>query len=90
MVEEIQMYLKSLNFGYRTALREKGITYVNSYATFKESNKLEVNKYTNNKKVIQGLGTYYFKLYSDSNKVICWSCPKQQNIIPGTIPDGCF
>lgn len=48
MVEEIQMYLKSMNFGYRTALREKGITYMNSYATFKESNKLEVNKYSNN------------------------------------------
>ncbi|XP_059490881.1 thioredoxin reductase 1, cytoplasmic-like [Neocloeon triangulifer] len=41
MVEEIQMYLKSLNFGYRTTLREKGITYVNAYATFKEPNKIE-------------------------------------------------
>jgi len=44
MVEEIQMYLKSLNFGYRTTLREKGITYVNAYASFKEPNKLEVKK----------------------------------------------
>ncbi|CAB3369746.1 Hypothetical predicted protein [Cloeon dipterum] len=41
MVEEIQMYLKSLNFGYRTVLREKGVTYVNSYATFKEPNRLQ-------------------------------------------------
>jgi thioredoxin reductase (NADPH) len=49
MVEEIQMYLKSLNFGYRTTLREKGITYVNAYASFKEPNKLEVKKHPKNK-----------------------------------------
>lgn len=38
MVEEIQNYVKSLNFGYRKALREKSVTYLNAYAQFCDPN----------------------------------------------------
>ncbi|XP_075852065.1 thioredoxin reductase 3 [Microcebus murinus] len=36
MVEAIQNYISSLNWGYRLSLREKAVTYVNSYAEFVE------------------------------------------------------
>ncbi|XP_066997444.2 thioredoxin reductase 1, cytoplasmic [Anabrus simplex] len=34
MVDEIQTYIKSLNFGYRKTLRENSVTYINAYAQF--------------------------------------------------------
>ncbi|KAJ7316917.1 hypothetical protein JRQ81_003079 [Phrynocephalus forsythii] len=34
MVEAIQNYIGSLNWGYRVALREKTVTYLNAYAEF--------------------------------------------------------
>ncbi|GLH06028.1 Thioredoxin reductase 1, mitochondrial [Gryllus bimaculatus] len=37
MVEEVQNYVKSLNFGYRKVLREKSVTYLNAYAQFVDS-----------------------------------------------------
>ncbi|VEL13679.1 unnamed protein product [Protopolystoma xenopodis] len=33
MVEEIQNHIGSLNWGYRVALREKSVTYINAYGT---------------------------------------------------------
>ena len=36
MVEQIQNHIGSLNFGYRTTLREKNVTYVNAYGRLKE------------------------------------------------------
>jgi pyruvate/2-oxoglutarate dehydrogenase complex dihydrolipoamide dehydrogenase (E3) component len=43
MVSAIQDYIKSLNFGYRSALIQKGVTYSNAYAQFLMPNKVKVN-----------------------------------------------
>lgn len=42
MVEAIQNYIGSLNWGYRVSLREKSVTYLNSYAEFIEPHKIKV------------------------------------------------
>ncbi|KAF4533494.1 hypothetical protein B566_EDAN000979 [Ephemera danica] len=42
MVEEIQNYIKSLNFKYRSQLTQKGITYINGYAKFVDHHTLMV------------------------------------------------
>ncbi|XP_059799895.1 thioredoxin reductase 1, cytoplasmic-like [Hypanus sabinus] len=41
MKEAIQNYIGSLNWGYRVALRDKKITYINSYAEFVEPHKIK-------------------------------------------------
>jgi len=46
MVEEIQNHIGGLNWGYRVALREKEVTYLNEYAEFQDKNTLK----TTNKK----------------------------------------
>ena len=38
MVEEVQNHIGGLNWGYRVALREKNVTYLNEYATFVDKN----------------------------------------------------
>lgn len=40
--ERVQDYIKSLNFGYRVQLREKGVTYLNKLGKFVEPHVLEV------------------------------------------------
>ncbi|XP_078241370.1 thioredoxin reductase 3 isoform X2 [Pogona vitticeps] len=52
MVEAIQNYIGSLNWGYRVALREKTVTYLNAYAEFIGPHKI---KATNRK----GQETFY-------------------------------
>uniref|UniRef100_A0A7M4FJD8 thioredoxin-disulfide reductase (NADPH) n=1 Tax=Crocodylus porosus TaxID=8502 RepID=A0A7M4FJD8_CROPO len=52
MVEAIQNYIGSLNWGYRVSLREKTVTYLNAYAEFIEPHKV---KATNRK----GQETYH-------------------------------
>ncbi|XP_048462623.1 thioredoxin reductase 3-like [Rhincodon typus] len=42
MKEAIQNYIGSLNWGYRVALRDKKVTYNNSYAEFVEPHKIKV------------------------------------------------
>lgn len=42
MVEAIQNYIGSLNWGYRVSLREKSVTYINSYGEFVEPHKIKV------------------------------------------------
>lgn len=42
MVEAIQNYIGSLNWGYRLSLREKSVTYLNSYGEFVEPHKIKV------------------------------------------------
>lgn len=42
MVQNVQDHIKSLNFGYRVELREKGISYLNKLAKFKDEHTLEV------------------------------------------------
>jgi len=45
MVTEVQNHIGSLNWGYRVALREKNVTYLNEYATFVDKNTIKtVNK----------------------------------------------
>nr|XP_025948874.1 thioredoxin reductase 3 isoform X2 [Dromaius novaehollandiae] len=41
MVEAIQNYIGSLNWGYRVSLREKSVTYINSYGEFVEPHKIK-------------------------------------------------
>lgn len=43
MVNEVQSYVKSLNFGYRKVLREKTVTYLNAYAQFVDAHTLKVS-----------------------------------------------
>merc|ERR1719336_3218941 len=42
MVTEIQNHIGGLNWGYRVALREKQVTYLNEYAEFVDKNTLKV------------------------------------------------
>jgi len=46
MVEEVQNHIGSLNWGYRVALREKNVTYLNEYAEFVDEHTIK----TTNKK----------------------------------------
>lgn len=39
----VNNYIGSLNWGYRVALRDKNVNYVNSYAEFIEPHKIKVN-----------------------------------------------
>ncbi|XP_074054545.1 thioredoxin reductase 3 isoform X2 [Macrotis lagotis] len=41
MTETIQNYIGSLNWGYRVALRERSVTYANSFAEFVEHHKIK-------------------------------------------------
>ncbi len=41
MVEGIQAYIGSLNWGYRVALRDKGVKYLNEYATFLDAHTIK-------------------------------------------------
>ena len=44
MVEAVQNHIGSLNFGYRTALRQKGVTYINAYGRFKDAHTIIATK----------------------------------------------
>jgi len=44
MVEQIQNHIGSLNFGYRTTLREKNVTYINAYGKFKDAHTVVATK----------------------------------------------
>eukprot|EP01016_Furgasonia_blochmanni_P050690 TRINITY_DN786_c0_g1_i8.p1 TRINITY_DN786_c0_g1~~TRINITY_DN786_c0_g1_i8.p1 ORF type:complete len:525 (+),score=113.49 TRINITY_DN786_c0_g1_i8:457-2031(+) len=50
LVQSVQTYIKSLNFGFRSELREVGIPYVNAMAAFWDKNTLI---YTNKKADLQ-------------------------------------
>nr|XP_006120269.2 thioredoxin reductase 3 [Pelodiscus sinensis] len=41
MVEAVQNYIGSLNWGYRVSLREKTVTYINAYAEFIDPHKIK-------------------------------------------------
>jgi pyruvate/2-oxoglutarate dehydrogenase complex dihydrolipoamide dehydrogenase (E3) component len=43
MVDEIQNYVKSLNFGYRKVLKENTVTYLNAYAQFVDAHTVKVS-----------------------------------------------
>jgi thioredoxin reductase (NADPH) len=44
MKEAIQNYIGSLNWGYRVALRDKGVKYLNAYGELIDAHKIKVNK----------------------------------------------
>lgn len=44
MKTAVNNYIGSLNWGYRVALRDKDVNYVNAYAEFVEPHKIKVNK----------------------------------------------
>lgn len=41
----VNNYIGSLNWGYRVALRDKKVNYVNAYAEFIEPHKIKVNAF---------------------------------------------
>lgn len=43
MKEAINNYIGSLNWGYRVALRDKKVDYVNAYAEFIDPHKIKVS-----------------------------------------------
>ena len=43
MVEAIQAHVGGLNWGYRVALREKKVQYLNAYAEFVDAHTLKVS-----------------------------------------------
>ena len=44
MVTSIQDHIGSLNFGYRTALRDNGVTYLNAFGSFIDAHTLAATK----------------------------------------------
>ncbi len=50
MRESIQNYIGSLNFGYRVALRDKKVDYINGYAEFVDKHKLKATLKNGNTK----------------------------------------
>ncbi|KAG7160028.1 Thioredoxin reductase 1- cytoplasmic-like [Homarus americanus] len=52
MVEGIQSHIGSLNWGYRVALRDKKVTYLNAYATFTDEHTLKTVDRRGKEKVI--------------------------------------
>ena len=52
MVTEIQNHIGGLNWGYRVALREKQVTYLNEYAEFVDKNTLKVTDQKGKERVV--------------------------------------
>ena len=52
MVTEIQNHISGLNWGYRVALREKQVTYLNAYAEFMDKNTLKVTDQKGKERVV--------------------------------------
>ena len=55
MKDEIQNYVKSINFGYRVKLREEKVDYLNAFGVFVDKNKIKVK----NNCFIQTLNTFF-------------------------------
>ena len=51
LVENIQMYIKRLNFSYRTQLRSKGVKYINALACLEGSNEISYMEHDEKKTV---------------------------------------
>lgn len=49
MKSAVNDYIGSLNWGYRVALRDKSVNYVNAYAEFVEPHKIKVTVAANAK-----------------------------------------
>jgi len=55
MVEKIQDYISSLNWGYRTDLRDKRVEYINSYGAFVDPHTVEATNRAGKK-----VGIFFF------------------------------
>jgi hypothetical protein len=53
MVNAVQDHIGSLNWGYRVALREKNVNYINAYGVFVDAHTLECTDRA--KKVVRAL-----------------------------------
>lgn len=49
----VQNYIKSSNFGYKSELKENGIDYINALATFKDANTIETVDSKGKKQTLQ-------------------------------------
>lgn len=47
LVKNVQNHIRSLNFGYRAALRNKNVEYINALAQFKDQNTLTLTDVKN-------------------------------------------
>jgi len=52
MVEEVQNHIGSLNWGYRVALREKSVDYLNEYAVFQDANTIKTTNKKGKEKIV--------------------------------------
>ncbi|ODM92618.1 Thioredoxin reductase 3 [Orchesella cincta] len=52
LVENVQNYIRSLNWGYRLALKDGSVTYLNEYARFVDKNTVETVNKKGQKKII--------------------------------------
>jgi thioredoxin reductase (NADPH) len=52
LVNNVQDYIGSLNFGYRTDLRSKRVEYINAYGVFKSPHEMELSYRDGKKKTI--------------------------------------
>merc|ERR1719308_451289 len=58
MVTEVQNHIGALNWGYRVALREKSVQYLNAYAEFLDGNTLKTVDKKGKEKSVQYLNAY--------------------------------
>ncbi|KAL1130233.1 hypothetical protein AAG570_013171, partial [Ranatra chinensis] len=73
MVGSVQNYIKSLNWGYKKALRKQGITYFNSYASFD----------SNHKVMLRDGKTDGARTINSKNFILAMGCRPQYLDIPG-------
>jgi len=52
MVEQIQNHIGALNWGYRVALREKKVDYLNEYAVFQDKNTIKTTNKKGKEKIV--------------------------------------
>lgn len=75
MKEAINNYIGSLNWGYRVALRDKKVDYVNAYAEFMDPHKIKVSHCENRYKQ----EVFYIKQQSLRHR--CFTCGIHLNLL---------
>lgn len=75
LVENVQMYIKSLNWGYRVQLRDASVNYLNEYAKFVDAHTIETTNKKGNKQ----------KITADKFIVAVGGRPKYPDGVPGAL-----
>ena len=72
MVENIQSHIGSLNWGYRVALRDKNVKYINALATLEDAHTIKVSreKAPPQQKSINGLALLFLRCKRECGWVI--------------------